>query len=104
MPEGWEWDETLYRGSAPFYVQGRPPYAPALADALAARLALDGHGRLLDVGCGPGVLALALAPFVDEAVGLDPDPEMLAEAAQRAAAVGVINARWVRARGEDLPA
>lgn len=103
MPEGWEWDETLYRGSAPYYVRGRPPYAPDLPGALAAHLALDGHGRLLDVGCGPGVLALALAPFVDEAVGLDPDPEMLAEAAHRAAAAGVTNARWVQARGEDLP-
>lgn len=104
MPEGWEWDETLYRGSAGYYVRGRPPYAPDLAVVLVANLSLDGHGRLLDVGCGPGVLALALAPFVGEVVGLDPDPDMLAEAARRAAAAGVRNARWVRARGEDLPA
>jgi SAM-dependent methyltransferase len=104
MPEGWEWDETLYRGSAPFYVQGRPPYAPDLPVALAAHLALDGQGRLLDVGCGPGVLTVALAPFVHEAVGLDPDPGMLAVAAQRAAMAGVTNCRWLRARGEDLPA
>ena len=104
MPEGWYWDETLYLGSAPFYVRGRPPYAPSLASELAERLALDGHGRLLDVGCGPGVLSLALARFVAEAVGIDPDPGMLAEAQRRAAEAGVENARWVRARGEDLPA
>ena len=104
MPEGWQWDETLYLGSAPYYVRGRPPYAPGLADRLAAALPLDGHGRLLDVGCGPGVLALALAPRVDEAVGVDPDEGMLAEAARRAAAAGIANVRWVQARGEDLPA
>lgn len=103
MPRGWEWDETLYRGSAPFYARGRPPYAPDLAGALADLLSLDGRGRLLDVGCGPGVLTLPLAPFVAEAVGVDPDPGMLAEAARRADALGIGNARWVRARGEDLP-
>ena len=26
--EQWEWDETLFAGAAPFYVQGRSPYAP----------------------------------------------------------------------------
>lgn len=104
MPEGWEWDETLYRGSAPHYVRGRLPYAPGLAERLAALLGLDGGGRLLDVGCGPGVLTLPLAPCVAEAVGLDPDPGMLAAAARRADAVGVGNARWVQARAEDLPA
>lgn len=104
MPEGWEWDETLFRGSAPFYVRGRPPYAPGLAKALATLLGLDGNGRLLDVGCGPGILALALAPFGAEVVGVDPDPDMLAEAARRATENGVDNVRWVRARGEELPA
>ncbi len=104
MPEGWEWDETLYLGSAPYYARGRLPYASGLADRLAAQIPLDGGGRLLDVGCGPGILTLPLAPYVAEAVGVDPDPGMLAEAARRADAAGVGNARWVRARGEDLPA
>jgi SAM-dependent methyltransferase len=104
MPEGWQWDETLYLGSAPYYVRGRPPYAPGLADRLAGVLSLDGHGRLLDVGCGPGVLALALARLFDEVVGVDPDEGMLAEAGRRAADAGIGNARWVRARAEDLPA
>jgi SAM-dependent methyltransferase len=104
MPKGWEWDESLYRGSAPYYIPGRPPYAPTLADRLQEHLALDGRGRLLDVGCGPGVLTLPLAPFVAEAVGVDPDAGMLAEAARRAEAMQVRNVRWVQARGEDLPA
>jgi SAM-dependent methyltransferase len=103
-PEGWQWDETLYRGSAPYYVRGRPPYALGLADALRQILTLDGQGRLLDVGCGPGVVTLPLAHLFAEVVGLDPDPEMLAEGARRAAEAGVGNIVWVRARGEDLPA
>ena len=103
MPEGWQWDETLYLGSAPYYVRGRPPYAPGLADRLAEVLALDARGRLIDVGCGPGVLTLTLAHLFAEAVGVDPDAGMLAEAARRATDDGIANVRWVRARGEELP-
>lgn len=103
MPKGWEWDESLYRGSAPYYLRGRAPYAPELAERIADALSLDGTGRLLDVGCGPGIVALALAPWFAEVVGLDPDAAMLAEAAARASAIGIENARWIQARAEDLP-
>jgi hypothetical protein len=46
MVDGWEWDETLFSGSAPCYRRGRLPYAPGLAEALTEALALDGRGRL----------------------------------------------------------
>lgn len=102
MPQGWTWDETLFAGSAPYYVTGRLPYAPGLADELAAVLGLDGQGRLLDTGCGPGVLTLLLANRFTEAVGVDPDPGMLAEAARQAQSHGITNTRWIQARAEDL--
>lgn len=104
MPEGWQWDETLYSGSAPYYVRGRLPYAPGLVDRLACVLGLDGHGRLIDIGCGPGVLTLMLTHFFDEAVGVDPDAGMLEIAGRRAVDAGVKNVRWERTRGEELPA
>lgn len=104
MPRGWLWDATLFRGSAAYYERGRLPYPPGLADALAGALALDGRGRLLDAGCGPGTVALRLAHLVAEVVGLDPDADMLAEAARRALASGIGNARWVCRRAEELPA
>jgi len=103
-PKDWEWDETLYRGSAPYYARGRLPYAPGFANLLARRLELDGRDRLLDVGCGPGTVTLLLARFFDQAVGVDPDSEMLAIAARRARDSGIGNVRWVRARGVNLPA
>jgi SAM-dependent methyltransferase len=104
MLKGWAWDETLYLGSAPYYARGRLPYAPGLAARLAEALSLDGRGRLLDVGCGPGVLTLSLAHLFTEAVGVDPDRGMLAEGARRVAAAGIGNARWIRTRAEELPA
>jgi SAM-dependent methyltransferase len=104
MPRGWQWDETLFRGSAPYYERGRLPYPPELADALARLLRLDGRGRLLDLGCGPGSIALRLAHLFEQVVGLDADGEMLAEGKRRAAAVGAGNLHWLRALAEYPPA
>lgn len=104
MPDGWEWDSTLFRGSAAYYERGRLPYAPGLAETLADALGLDGRGRLLDVGCGPGIALLPMARFFTEAVGLDPDEDMLAQAERQARRRGVTNTRWVAARADELPA
>jgi len=104
MPDGWQWDSTLFQGSAAYYERGRLPYAPGFVETLTAALRLDGTGRLLDVGCGPGIVTLALAPLFAEAVGVDPDRDMLAEAERQAGLRGLTNTRWVQALAEDLPA
>ena len=96
------YDPTIYRGAARHYCNGRPPYSADLAGVLGRELALGLGGRLLDVGCGPGVLTLELAAHFSEAIGLDPDPDMLAEGARRARELGVGNARWIRARAEEI--
>ena len=91
------YDPTIYQGSAAYYARGRPPYSPTLAFTLAAELGLDGTGRLLDVGCGPGMLTIELAGCFSQVIGLDPDAEMLAEGARRAAEASIENIRWVHA-------
>lgn len=100
----WRWDETLYAGSAAYYAQGRFPYPQELADALRDELHLDGTGRLLDVGCGPGPLTLLLAALFERVVGVDADADMVAEARREAARRGVANAEFIRLRAEELPA
>jgi ubiquinone/menaquinone biosynthesis C-methylase UbiE len=97
------YDPTIYQGSAAYYAYGRPPYSRALVPTLAAELGLDGSGRLLDVGCGPGVLAIALANCFAEVIALDPDAGMLAEGARCAADAGISNIHWVQALAEDIP-
>ena len=87
----WAWDPSLYAGSARFYAAGRVGYPAKVADVLVAALQLDGSGRLLDVGCGPGSLTLLLAPHFAQAVGIDPDPDMLSEAARLAEERGIHN-------------
>jgi SAM-dependent methyltransferase len=98
------YDPTIYAGAAFHYRSGRPPYSPQLEAVLGEGLGLDGSGRLLDGGCGPGILTVRLAHLFDEAVGLDPDPDMLAEARRVATERGIANIRWVQARAEELPA
>ncbi len=79
----------------------------ARQDARAARLAEAvqefvrpcGDERALDVGTGAGALALALAPLVREVVGVDPVPELLALACERA----LPNVSFVEGDGTALP-
>ena len=97
------YDPTLYQGAAPHYARGRPPYSRELVATLTAEVGLDGTGRLLDVGCGPGLLTVELAPSFTEAMGLDPDAEMLAEGDRRAREAAIDNIRWIKALAEDIP-
>jgi SAM-dependent methyltransferase len=53
-----------------------------LRERLRLLVAPAGDERAVDAGCGPGTLALALAPLVREVVGVDLVPELL-EAARR---------------------
>ena len=62
-------------------------------------LVLTGAERVVDAGTGAGTLALALAPFVREVVGVDAVPELL-EAARRNAPA---NAAFVEADATSLP-
>ncbi len=101
---GWTGDPSLYAGSARHYAIGRVSYPAEVATALAVALELDGSGRLLDVGCGPGSLTLLLAQHFAEAIGVDADADMLIEAARLAEERRVRNVSWRHLRAEELPA
>ncbi len=53
---------------------------------------------MLDLGCGPGLLSAAFAPFADQVVAVDPEPEMLAAVAKLA----IPNLQSVRGSSFDL--
>ena len=75
--------------------------AEQLAEQVRTFVLARGDERALDVGTGAGALAFALAPLVREVVGVDPVPELLALARERAA--GVANASFVEGDGYALP-
>ena len=91
-----------FASTAAFYEHVRPPYGPAFFEKVAQRLGFRGTERLLDLGTGPGLLALGFAPWVAELVGVDPEPAML-KAARRAADWAKVKLRLIEGRAEDLP-
>lgn len=91
-----------FRSTAWYYARYRPGYPEALFKLLRRKFALDGTGRLLDLGCGTGQLAVPLAADFDEVVAMDPEPEMLTEAAPLARARGATNVAWLEGGSADL--
>jgi SAM-dependent methyltransferase len=98
-----EYDPTAFSGTAPYYLRGRPAYSGQLGDVLSRELGLDGTGRLLDLGSGPGTLAVQLAPLFEHVTVLEPDADMLAEARAHASASGLTAVDFVRATAEEVP-
>lgn len=92
----------LFAGTAAFYARYRPGYPDEFLRHVVERFGLDGTGRLLDLGCGTGQLALPLAPHVAEAIGVDPETAMLVEAAAAARRSGIHNVRWLIGSDRDL--
>ncbi|MFN3989168.1 MAG: class I SAM-dependent methyltransferase [Erythrobacter sp.] len=69
-----------------------------IGEALLARAGLQSGERVIDLGCGGGATTRAIAAAVaptGEALGLDISPDLVREAAARAAAEGLANARFV---------
>lgn len=85
-----------------FYGRYREPYPSQFFEKVASRLWFSGNERLVDVGCGPGLLALGFAPYVGSCTGIDPEPGMIAAAAQAALEAGV-DLALIQSRLEDLP-
>jgi len=71
------------------------------ADQFLAFLAPEPHWTVLDVGCGPGLLAHPLAARVQAVTGMDFSEVMIQRLAQGAAEKGLTNVRAVHGSWED---
>lgn len=71
--------------------------------ALRAFIGLTPEDELLDVACGPGSLALDLAPHIARATGYDITPAMLDQARAAQAERGIANVEWVLGDAAGLP-
>lgn len=60
---------------------------------------VHGTRRILDLGCGTGILTVTLAAPGRVVVGVDPSPAMITYARQRSGAAGVA---WVEGDSRDI--
>ena len=93
-------DPDRFRSAAPHYF-ARADYSPRLVRKVVADLALTRDDRVMDLGCGPGLLAIAFAPFVKEVIAIDPNAAMLA-AGREAARGRADNVNFVEGSSNDL--
>jgi SAM-dependent methyltransferase len=89
-----------FRSAARYYLTGRPAYSPRLIQHVGRIAGLTREHRVLDLGCGPGVLAGAFAPLAGEVLAIDPEPEMLRIAETEFGGTGRIS--FLRASSQDL--
>jgi SAM-dependent methyltransferase len=71
------------------------------------RMTLDGltvtrDSRVLDIGAGPGTLAIPLAPRVKEVTAVEPGAGMVSILQERAGCEGIPNIRCIQKRWEDV--
>jgi ubiquinone/menaquinone biosynthesis C-methylase UbiE len=79
----------------------RSRWLATLQEQAMAALDLRVDDRLLDVGCGTGAAVRRAAAMVEEAVGVDLSPAMIARAQELAADLG--NVQFHEADSENLP-
>ena len=92
-----------FETTAQTYAARREPYPLDFFTAAAKALNLRGCEAVIDLGTGPGLLALGFAPYVGRIVGVDPEPAMAVEARQ-AAASAKVELVVIEGRAEDLNA
>jgi ubiquinone/menaquinone biosynthesis C-methylase UbiE len=93
-----------FTGVAEDYARYRPEYPSQLLERLADRIKLEPSSRLLDIGCGPGTIALALHHRCAEVIGLDINSDMLRLAMARAKDLAVKNVQFLERAAEDADA
>jgi SAM-dependent methyltransferase len=89
---------------AEFYARYRRGYDHEVVGWLTKTMRLDSQCIVLDLGCGTGQLTIPLAANARAVVGMDPEPDMLSQASQQAAAHGRANITWLLGADRDLPA
>jgi ubiquinone/menaquinone biosynthesis C-methylase UbiE len=82
--------------------------SPAMQDEEAIRLLIKASGvkpgaRILDVACGPGMVACGFAAAGVHAVGIDATPAMIERARQLANEKGLANVKWQVGVAYPLP-
>jgi len=99
-----EFRPDLFRGTAGYYDRFRVGYPQSLLEDIVRRAAVTGDGRLLDLACGTGQIAFALADVFPEVWAVDQEPDMISLVRDKAVAAGADHVNPVVSTAEDLAA
>ena len=88
------YEPRRFKEAAAFYERFRLAYPPRLIARVTALLGLRPGDAVLDLGCGPGFLAVPFAQAGMAVTAADPEPLMLEAAAAAAQAAGVTLTLW----------
>jgi len=89
-----DFGDDVFEGTAKYYAQFRPRYPAEIFNDVVKKYRLDGFGRLLDLGCGTGELAIPLAKYFDKVLAVDPEVQMLNEGIKKARKLKIDNIEW----------
>jgi SAM-dependent methyltransferase len=95
-------DPHRFQSTVEYYARYRVPYPDPLIAYVAERCRVERGSLVLDLGSGPGPLAIAFARLGAHVTAIDPEPRMLAALRERAAAAGVTVAT-IEGSSYDLP-
>lgn len=93
--------KDLFHGTVPYYARYRIPYPTALLDEICNRAGISDSGRLLDLGCGTGEIAIPMSSRFQEVIAVDSDSEMLAAAKHKSDEQGIKNINWIQQHAEQ---
>lgn len=91
-----------FASTASLYEHLRPPYPREFFRTVTHKVGLTKESSLIDLGTGPGLLALGFGPYVGRVVGVDPEPAML-DAARLAASGAGRHLMLIEGKAETLP-
>ncbi|MFE4514239.1 class I SAM-dependent methyltransferase [Kitasatospora sp. NPDC056783] len=94
----------IFASGAAHYARYQPPYPGELFGLLAEDFGLNGTQTVLDLGSGPGTLALPLSRLVARVIAVDPEPGMLREGRAAAERRNIDNIRWRQGDSSGLRA
>jgi ubiquinone/menaquinone biosynthesis C-methylase UbiE len=80
----------------------RAPYAPQALAYVRDVLEIEPTARALDLGCGPGTIAVPLSRMVGYVLALDPSEDMLEQGRIYGARAKRRNIEWLCARAEEV--
>lgn len=83
------YDPRRFQTTVPFYARYRLGYPDLLIRRVIERVGLKAGDAVMDLGCGPGLLAIPFAKAGMAVTGVDPEPEMLVAAKEASHAAGV---------------